>query len=593
MSDQTSSSNDKQELKTQNQARPLRIWIPVLLLVIMIAMRFCLHVFENVPQLIGPAIFGPIVCSALLVLWWLFASRATWKEKMVGFIGLIVVGGITMFAMHPSMRGPAIMFVTAPMGFGLFGLGAVLCSRCAVMKRAITAVLFALVGFGASIFMRTDGLWGNNEFGLYWRWSPTPESRLLAGEGTAPKKSLEDLALDTIDQKLANPDWPGFRGKLRDGVVRGVHIAPAWDDSVSEPVWKVAVGPGWASFAVAGDLLFTQEQRGEVEAVVCYDANSGGEVWKYEIESRFEDPLGGPGPRATPTLASGNLYALGANGHLLCLKPKTGKLVWEKDLQKVAKRKPPTWGFCSSPLIVGESVIVHAGGDDDLGTLGFDTGSGKLKWSVPAGDHTYCSPALLKVAGQEVVAMLTNRELAFIDPVAGKIVATHECESPSYRALQPQSFEKNSVLIVTGMGVGTHRIDIEVKDGKWTTKEAWVSKRLKPDFNDFVVVGKFAYGFDGKIFTCIDLKDGTQRWRAGRYGKGQVMGLASGQLLVITEKGEVILLPASPDMHQELAKLQAIKGKTWNHPVLVGDRLYVRNSQEAACFRLPIEKLGE
>ncbi len=587
--DAKSSSLPKQSQESVG-VRPLRIWIPMILLVVMICLRFSLHVFGENPVLIMPAVFGPLVCCLLLVIWWLAASRATIKEKMVGLVGIVVAAAATAVLAHPSMRGPTMIFVTVPMGFGMFGLGAILCSRCGIMKRAMSAAVFAIVGFGFSILLRSEGMWGNNEFALRWRWIPTAEEQFLAGQGKAPKKTLDELSLVSIDQKLTVPDWSGFRGPRRDGVQSGTKISASWGDDTPKPLWKVNVGPGWASFAVAGGLIFTQEQRGEVEAVVCYDANSGGEVWKHEIKTRFDDPLGGPGPRATPTIADGKLFALGANGNLVCLEPKTGKMVWNKDLQEVASRKPPTWGFSGSPLVVGKHVIVHAGGDDELGTIAFDVATGDLKWSVAAGDHSYCSPTLVKLANQVVVAMLTNMELALIDPQSGKVVFNYECESPGYRALQPQVVDGRSVLMVTGMGVGTHRIDFKFEGGKWSAEEAWVSKRLKPDFNDFVVIDNYAYGFDGRFFTCIDVKDGSRKWRAGRYGKGQVLGLDSGQLLVVTESGEVVLLSADPQSHRELVRFKALEGKTWNHPVIVGDRLYLRNSKEAACFQLPVEK---
>ena len=182
-----------------------------------------------------------------------------------------------------------------------------------------------------------------------------------------------------FEHALAISEWPGFRGADRTSRNDGPPISADWNVHPPEQLWRVAVGPGWSSFAVAGQLLFTQEQRGEMETVVCYKADSGREVWTQEIKSRFDDPMGGPGPRATPSIADGALFVLGANGQLMRLKSRTGEVVWHKDLRKVADREPPTWGFSSSPLVVDSSVIVHAGGANEKGIFAFHISSGQLQ----------------------------------------------------------------------------------------------------------------------------------------------------------------------------------------------------------------------
>ena len=141
------------------------------------------------------------------------------------------------------------------------------------------------------------------------------------------------------------------------------------------------------------------------------------------------------------------------------------------------------------------------------------------------------------------------------------------------------------------MGTGTRAIRLkEGTDGIEATEE-WTSIRLKPDFNDLVVQGDNAYGFDGAIFTSISLKDGERNWKKGRYGKGQVLSVADANILVVmSEKGELIILKTDPEKHTELFRTELFSGKynkTWNHPVVIGNRLYVRNANEAVCVLLP------
>ena len=165
----------------------------------------------------------------------------------------------------------------------------------------------------------------------------------------------------------------------------------------------------------------------------------------------------------------------------------------------------------------------------------------------------------------------------------------YEWKFGNYRALQPSVVGDDTILLPTGMNTGTWAIRIKTTNGQLAADQLWTSHNLKPDFSDLVIYQGYAYGNDGGIFTCIDLKTGERRWKGGRYGKGQVLLLEkSGLLLVAAEDGRVVLLRADPKEHAEVDSFKALEGKTWNHPVVVGDRLYVRNSQEAACYQLPL-----
>lgn len=535
------------------------------------------------------AVLGPVSCALLLVIWWLTASRATGKERLFSFLVLSGSLAVTFLLVNPTMRGPGTINVTVPMGMMAFALGATwLRSHRPVMRTGV-ALLLALAGFGFSLLLRNEGMTGRYAMGLHWRWSPTPESLMLAArkpKAAAPVKSLES---DQLAAALANPEWPGFRRADRAARSRGPQIATDWTAQPPKQLWKISVGPAWSSFVVAGRLIVTQEQRGPKESVVCYEADTGREVWTREIETRFDDVLGGPRPRATPTLAEGGLFVTGTTGIFLRLNLVTGAVVWKLDLKEVAGRKAPTWEFTASPLVTPSTVIVHTGGPGDKGLLGFDSAYGVLRWSMADGNDTYSSPQLSTIAGEELVLMLSNDGLLFLDPATGKQRLNYEWKYGNYRALQPAVVGGATILLPTGMSTATRAIRVTQTNGQLAAGELWTSRNLKPDFTDLVTYRGCAYGNDGGIFTCIDLKTGGRKWKGGRYGKGQVLLLEnSGLLLIAAEDGRVVLLRADPGEHAEVASFKALEGKTWNHPVLVGDRLYVRNSQEAACFQLPI-----
>lgn len=581
------------EPKTADPAssyEPLRIWPAIVLLAGMAFFRYLPHLVEDGPPWIWmSAAFGPAICGLLILIWWVGLSQATWVERLAGFFGTILIAAVTLVTMDKSMRGPGVMVLTVPVGTAAFGIGAILSSGLLSFQRSVIALLLACAGFGVSAMVRSDGMWGNFALGLHWRWATSSEDALAKGN---PNKSAKPPAQD----ELARPEWPGFRGPDRDGRQHGTKIATDWTKTPPELVWKHPVGPGWSSFAVAGNFLFTQEQRGPKETVVCYAADSGEEVWTRDVESRFDDPLGGPGPRATPTLADGALYVTFATGPVMRLNPASGEVVWSADLPKLANRDPPTpmWGYASSPLVVGSVVIVHAGGKGDKGILALDKETGALKWSSRSGDHSYASPQLSTLLGEPLVLMLTNAGLNVLDPARGEERLNYEWPFEGYRAQQPQVFEGDSVLLPTPMGGGLRRIRVLKRADQWSVEEVWTSRDLKGDFNDFVVYQGHAYGFDGAIFASIDLATGKRNWKAGRYGKGQVLLLEdSAALLVAGEQGELILLKADPSAPTVLATFQALEGRTWNHPVVIGDRLYLRNSQEAACYRLPLAEAGK
>lgn len=569
--------------------KPLRIWPLVLLLIGMVVARLLpVLTGSDSEEMMLASVFVPFLIGVLIVLWWVTFSRARALERFVGLLGFGLAIAIAWFAADKTMRGPAFIVLGGPLGAAAFGFVALLCSRMLSIKRTIFAVMAAILGLGFLTLLRSDGMWGDGHMGLSWRWEKSPEEILLANQEAEPSVQAGDYSDEQLEQWLRDPEWPQFRGPDSAGIQTGLAFSSDWS---SEPklLWKVPVGPGWSSFAVAGNLLFTQEQLGENETVSCFAADTGKKIWKQQITERFFDPLGGPGPRATPTLANGKLFAQSATGIVQCLDPKTGNLIWSKDIKQLADREPPYWGYSSSPLVVGDNVIVYAGGDDEKGVLALDVKDGELRWTAKAGSHSYSSPQLATLHDRKCVLMLTNSGLNIVHPVSGEQLLDYEWLHGEYRATQPQVVDGSSIVMPT-QTLGTRRIRVTPSETEpqFVAEKEWESRHLKPDFNDFVVFENNAYGFDGQIFVSVDLATGDRNWKGGRYGKGQVLLLSdSATLLVVSEKGELILLNATPDSHQELTKFQALNERTWNHPVVVGDRLYIRNSQEAACYVLP------
>ncbi len=563
-----------------------RIWIPVLLLLLMIVARFVPDLVQDGPAMIwAVAAFGPFLLGLAIGLWWLFASGVSWTERLSALAGLTAVFVLVIALLDATMRDAPVVVMTLPLGLAGFAIGAMLARRRPARARVGLMLVLTFLAAGITALLKTDGVWGNFAFGLDWRWKATPEDQFLASQRSdAGNRHVPAESSDAFRR----PEWPGFRGPRRDGAEHGILLESDWTAHPPVERWRIKVGPSWSSFAVAGAYLVTQEQRGDNEATVCYDARSGQQVWAHALPSRFFEALGGLGPRATPTIAGGSIYSLGAEGWLQKLNAANGEPSWTVDLRIAAGRQPPMWGFSSSPLVTRGVVVVHAGGSGDKGILAFDDATGELKWSAAASEMSYGSLQTVTLLGRELVGLLTDAGAQFHDPSTGKLELNYEWRHTGYRALQPGIVSESQVLIPTGLGSGTRLIEVRDSEGTLVGREKWTSRHLKPDFNDLVIHDGLAFGFDNAVFCCIDLVDGSSKWKAGRYGKGQVLLLAdSDLLLVISETGELVLLAATGEGHRELAKLKALPGKTWNHPVVVGNLLFVRNAAEAVCYELP------
>jgi outer membrane protein assembly factor BamB len=365
-----------------------------------------------------------------------------------------------------------------------------------------------------------------------------------------------------------------------------VRIETDWSASPPVELWRRPIGPGVSSFAVRGDLLYTQEQRGEDEIVACYRMTTGEPVWRHRDATRFWDSHVGAGPRATPTLEEGRVYALGASGILNALNASDGAVVWSRDAASDTGAKLPTFGFVSSPLVVDDVVIVH------VGTLAaYDLATGEPRWFGPDDGGSYSSPHLLTLHGVPQVLLLTHAGATSVAPADGTLLWDHPW--PGIGIMQPAQTAEGDILFsmldAGASPIGTRRIAVAQGSGGWTAQERWTSFRLKPSFSPLVVHEGHAFGFDGRLLACIDVEHGERQWKGGRYGSGQLVLLPDQDLLlVVSEEGELALVRAAPDRFTELARFPAIEGKTWSQPALVGDVLVVRNGQEMAAFRLAL-----
>lgn len=592
------------------------------------------------PEAALAAFAGAAVGAALVLAWWLFFSRAPWIER-IGAVVLMVAGvAVTSRLVHPSIAnghmGMMLIVYSIPvLCLALVGW-AVASGGLSGRARRASLIATILAACGVFTLLRTGGISGLGDPDLHWRWTPTPEERLLAQEAGAPPVRSAPPSAPADAAAPAPPDadaagteplavavdptgaaseppapsertipraegpapgertipragaWPGFRGPSRDSVVRGAAIDTDWSRRPPVEMWRRPIGPGWSSFAVRGGLVYTQEQRGEDEVVSSYTLATGEPVWRHTDAVRFWESNAGAGPRATPAIGHGRIYTLGATGVVNALDARTGAVAWSRNAAADTGAKLPPWGFSGSPLVAGDLVVVAASGR----LVAYDAATGTPRWLGPTeGGGGYSSPHFATIQGVEQILLLRGGGVLSVAPADGAVLWQHVWE-PGASIVQPALTADGDVLLSGGDamgGIGIRRLKVTRGAAGWSVEERWSSRGLKPYFSDFVVHGGYAFGFDGSILSCIDLADGARKWKGGRYGQGQLMLLPDQDLfLVLAEEGDLALVKAAPDGFAEVARVPAIDGKTWNHPALVGDILLVRNGEEMAAFRLPL-----
>jgi outer membrane protein assembly factor BamB len=603
--------------------KPLRLWPAVALGAVLVLVRYVLPLVAGDAMLFSfplamLGVLGGVAVAALIGIWWLFFSRAPWLERIAVLVMMGIAFVATRFVADPSIRRGMMGMMPLLYGVPLLALALVLWAATTQHRATAArgAALVAAIGFACLplTIMRSAGIRGAGAE-LHLRWTPTPEERMLvqqkdeptppparpaenvtASSGTIPPPAPEKPAppAPTTEHESTThassdgpPEWPGFRGPRRDGVVHGVRINTDWASSPPVEIWRRAIGPGWSSFAVHGDLVYTQEQRGDDEAVSCYRLSTGEPVWRHRDPIRFWESEGGAGPRATPTVHDGRVYAMGATGIVNALDAVTGALIWSRNAPTDTEKTVPDWGVASSPVVFNGLVIVGLAGR----LAAYDAATGAPRWLGPTGGGGYSSPHLATIHGVPQIIMLRGARTVSVSPADGTLLWEYSTGIPSVSIVQPAFTADGDLLISDGdtmIGNGVRRVAVTKTPTGWTAEERWNSRGLKPAFNDYVVHKGHAYGFDPTILAAIDLSDGSRKWKGGRYGNGQLLLLADQDLLlVVSEEGELALVSATPDQYTERARMPALDGKTWNHPVVVGDILLVRNGQEMAAFRLP------
>lgn len=528
-----------------------------------------------------------------------------WWRTFPWLVALALVGIIVwmrwMSALTDNGMVNVITYLLAIAAWVLVILGLFLSAQAKLAAWLISVPIVALGVF--LCFYRWERMDSEIIPQFAWRWSPPPTLPAAPAEMAKSNGPAQDLPARF--QRRAT-DYPEFMGSRRTGSFATLELETDWASTPPKIIWKQPIGEGWSSFAVQGDAAVTMEQRDREEWVSCYDANSGQLLWHYAIPSRHANPMGGTGPRATPTIYNDRVYSLSAVSQMVCLELATGDKLWSVELLEKSQAQANataqadfeadvSWGRSGSPLIVDNKVIVPLGGlrsGDKQSLIALDASDGQELWRAGNEQISYSSPVLVNIHGQAQILFLSENSLTAFEPGQGKplwSVPWQGSSSSNATVSQPLLLDDGQrILLSKGYGSGAKLIEVSRDGDHWSTQSLWENTSvLRTKFTSCVVHRDHAYGLSDGILECVDLSNGQRAWKKGRYRHGQLL-LIGEHLLITAEDGALVVVAADPKQHRELARLPVIGDVTWNTPALSGDRLLMRNSSEAACLQLPL-----
>lgn len=397
--------------------------------------------------------------------------------------------------------------------------------------------------------------------------------------GAAPPAALAD-------------DWPMYRGPGAAAISPETGLLEAWPAGGPRELWRVPLGEGYSGLAVADGRIYTLFADAQDELVVALDAASGRELWRYRLDAKYFDGQGN-GPRSTPTVDGGTVYVHGARAKLAALDAASGRQLWVQDLKKAFGARPPQWGVAASPRVVGELLLIDAGGRDGASVVALDKRSGVVRWTAGTDRAGYSTPLVVEVGGRRLAVLFTGTKVVLLDPAAGEVLWSQKWEtSYDVNAAAPVWVPPNRFFVSSGYGVGAALYEISVRGERVSAKEVWRSRGMKNQFSSSLYHDGYIYGFDQSILKCLDAATGEERWKARGFGHGSLL-YADGHLYVLSDRGKLALIEATPEEYREVASFEPLSGKCWTMPSLASGRLYVRNEKEVAAYAVSASAGGQ
>jgi outer membrane protein assembly factor BamB len=386
------------------------------------------------------------------------------------------------------------------------------------------------------------------------------------------------VLLVTVGQPVSNAlseDWYRWRGPAMDGVSRESGWSAQWPEGNPRIAWKQNVGTGFSSVVVSGDMAFTIGHRDDKDSIFCLSVDDGHEIWRYSYEASLDDRDFEGGPTSTPTIDGDRLYVLSRSGDLFCLRCASGDVVWQKQVADVAEVRLPGWGFSASPVVVGDRLLINIG---ESGAA-VNKHTGELIWSSADREAGYATPVLVANTQPPTAIFASSRAYIGVDIQSGeKLWSERWLTSFNCTAADPiLSGDRMFLSSAYNRGSALYKFNEGLPELVWKTKE------MQNHLHSSILYHQHLYGIDGDMdagarLKCLDWETGNVVWSIDDLSPG-ALSIADGKLILITEAGELIVAPATPDGWSPIARGKVLDGKCRTVPVLSGGRIYCRSVQ--------------
>lgn len=376
-------------------------------------------------------------------------------------------------------------------------------------------------------------------------------------------------------------DWPNWRGPNYDGISPEKGFKTTWTEK-PKVLWEHPVGSAFSSFTLAGGKLYTCGTKDKQQVLCCFNPDTGKVIWDKPIEKEYKEGQGGDGTRATPTIDDGKVYILGGLGMLRCVDAASGEKVWERQL-----KYKPTWGYAGSVLTEGNMAVVSAGKSDGS-LLALDKKTGKEIWKTGDEIAGYATPYPFTFKDKRYIVGFLGKSAIIVEAKDGREVwRTSWKTSFDVNASSP-IFHDGHLFLTSGYGTGCALYKLSEAGDKLDGKEVWRNKAIVNKFQSCVLWEGALYGGDEKTLKCVDWKSGKELWSVPRLPNSTVI-LADRQLVVFTETGKLMIGPVSPNEFKPTAEAQVLEHRCWTIPLLANGKLYARNLEKAVCLDLKAE----
>ena len=375
-------------------------------------------------------------------------------------------------------------------------------------------------------------------------------------------------------------DWYRWRGPDLNGISKEKNWQTEWPAEGPKKLWKASVGTGFSSFAVSHGRVYTMGNASGTDAVFCFDANTGREIWRHSYPAPLDPKYYEGGTSATPTVDDNMVYTIGKRGNLFCLDAAKGDVVWSKNLTNQPGIAIPTWGIAGSPLVEGDLLILN------IGSAGaaFDKKTGKLIWSNGKEVAGYSTPVPFNSGNDRAVVLCTKQDVAAIRVKDGKELWRYPWKTEYDVNAADPIISGDKIFVSSGYNHGSMLLKV-VRN---KPELVWENKNMKNHINNSVLWNGYLYGPDdigkGAVLNCVNFETGEKKWSEKSFGKGALM-MADGKIIALSDKGELMVVEPTPEKFQTVSRAQVLGGKCWTTPVLSNGKIYCRNAKgDVVCL---------